>query len=66
MSHALFQRMSIIPCDPFLRTLDFPCRPYPQCVSESHEVVVLACTLVLLSLWVGNIEPKNWRILINQ
>jgi hypothetical protein len=41
MSHALVQRMSIIPCQPFLKTLEFSCPPYPQCVSELQEVVVL-------------------------
>jgi hypothetical protein len=64
MSHALVQRMSINLCRPFLRTLDFACRPYPQCVSELHEVVVLSCTLVLLSLWVGNLEPNSRHFLI--
>jgi hypothetical protein len=57
MSHVLVQRMSISLCRPFLRNLDFECRPYPQCVSESHEDVVLPCTLVLLSLWVGDLDP---------
>jgi hypothetical protein len=64
MSHALVQRMSISLCQPFLRTLDFACHPYPQCVSELHEVVVLPCTLVLLSLWVGNLEPNSRHLLI--
>jgi hypothetical protein len=64
MSHALIPRMSIILCRPFLKTLDFACRPYTQCISKSHEVVVLTCTLVLLSLWVGNLEPSSRHLLI--
>jgi hypothetical protein len=64
MSHDLVQRMSIILCRPFLETIDFACCPYPQCISDSHEVVVLPCTLVLLSLWVGNLEPNSWHLLI--
>jgi hypothetical protein len=59
MSRALIQRMSISMCRLFLKTLEFSCRPYPQCVLELHEVVVLPCALVLLSLWVGNLEPNN-------
>jgi hypothetical protein len=58
MYHALDQRMSINLCWPFLKTLDFSCRPYPQFVSESHEFVVLLPTLVLLSSLVGNLEPN--------
>jgi hypothetical protein len=64
MSHALVQRMYVSLCRPFLRTLDFACHPYPQCVLESHEAIVLPCTLVLLSLWVGKIEPNSRNILI--
>jgi hypothetical protein len=64
MSHTLIQNMSISMCQPFLITLDFACRPYLQCVSELHEVVVLSCTLVLLSLWVGNLEPNSRHLLI--
>jgi hypothetical protein len=37
MSHDLVQMMSINLFRPFLRTLDFACRPYPQCVSDLHE-----------------------------
>jgi hypothetical protein len=50
MSHALVQRMSFILCHPFLITLEFSCRSYPQCVLELYEAIVLPCTLVLLSL----------------
>jgi hypothetical protein len=63
MSHACVQSMSINLFRPFLRTLDYACRPYPQCVLELHEVVVLPCTLALLSLWVGNLEPNNRHLL---
>jgi hypothetical protein len=59
MSHALGERKSISRCHPFLRTLDFACQPYPQCISKSHEVVVLMCTMRLLSLWVVNLEPNK-------
>ena len=58
MSHTLSQRIFIILCQSFLITLDFACQPYPQCVSESHEVVVL------LSLLVGNLEPSSRHLLI--
>ena len=64
MSHALVQRKSINMCWPLLRTLDFACRPYPQFVSESHDIVVLLFTLVLLSSLVGNLEPKNRHFII--
>jgi hypothetical protein len=64
MSHALVQRMSINLCRPFLITLDFACRTHPQFVLESHEVVVLLLTLVLLSSLVGNLEPKSWHFII--
>jgi len=64
LSHALVQRKPISLCHPFLRTLEFACRPYPYCVSESHESVVLPHTLVLLSLWVGKLEPNNQHLLI--
>jgi hypothetical protein len=66
MSHALVQRMSIILCRPFLKTIEFSCQPYPQCVLELHEAIVLPCTLVLLSLWVGNLEPNSRDILIGR
>jgi hypothetical protein len=66
MSHALVQRMSISLCRPFLRTLNFACRPYPPSVSELHEDVFLPCTLVLLSLCVGNIEANNQYLLIGR
>jgi hypothetical protein len=66
MSHALVQRMFINLCRPFLRTLDFACRPYPQFVSESHEVVVLLCTLVPLSSLVGNLEPSSRHFIIGR
>ena len=59
MSHALVQRNSIKLCWPLLRTLDFACRPYPQFVSESHDTLVLWCTLALLSSLVGHLEPNN-------
>jgi hypothetical protein len=59
MSHALVQSKSINLCRPFLRTIDFACQPYPQFVSESHDVVVLLRTLVLLSSLVGNLEPNS-------
>jgi hypothetical protein len=58
MSHALVQRMFISLCQAFLITLDFACRPYAHYISKLHEVVVLSCTLVILSLWVGNLEPN--------
>ena len=64
MSHGLVQRMSIILCRPFLITLDFACHPYPQCVSDLHEVVVLSFTLVLLSSLLGNLEPNSRHLLI--
>jgi hypothetical protein len=66
MSHALVQRISISLCHPLLKTLDFACWPYPQYVSELHEVVVLPCTLVLLSLWVGNLEPNGRHLHIGR
>jgi hypothetical protein len=66
MSHAFAQRMSINMCQPLLRTIDFACYPYPQCVSELHEVVVLSCTLVLLSPLVGNLEPSNRHFIIGR
>jgi hypothetical protein len=66
MSHALVQRMYINLCHPFLRTLDFACRPYPQFVSESHEDVVLLRTMVLLSSLVGNLEPNNRHFIIGR
>jgi hypothetical protein len=66
MSHALVQRKSINLCLPFLRTLDFACQSYPQFVSESHDVVVLSRTLVLLSSLVGNLEPINQHFIIGR
>jgi hypothetical protein len=66
MSHALVQRMSINLCRPFLGTLDFACRPHPQFVSKSHEVVVLLHTLVLLSSLVGNLEPNSRHFIIGR
>jgi hypothetical protein len=59
MSHALVQRKSINLGRPLLITLDFASQPYTQFVSESHDIVVLSCTLVLLSSLVGNLEPNN-------
>ena len=64
MSHALVQRKSINLCWPLLITLDFACRPYPQCFSESHDTIVLSCTLDLLSSLVGNLEPNNRHFII--
>jgi hypothetical protein len=66
MSHALVQRKSINMCWPLLRTLDFACRPYPQFVSESHDIVVLSCTLALLSSLVGNLEPNSRHFIIGR
>jgi hypothetical protein len=66
MSHAIVQRISISLCRLILRTLDFTCRSYPQCVSELHEVVVLPCIVVLLSLWVGNLEPRSRHPIIGR
>jgi hypothetical protein len=59
MSHALVQRNSINTCRPLLRNLDFACRPYPQFVSESHDTMVLSCTLALLTSSVGHLEPNS-------
>jgi hypothetical protein len=64
MSHALVQRMFINVCQPFLITLDFSCQSYAQFVLESHEVVVLLHTLVLLSSLVGNLEPSSQHFII--
>jgi hypothetical protein len=64
MSHALVQRKSINLCRPFLRTLDFECQPYPQFVSESHDTMVLSCTLTLLSSLVGHLEPSSRHFII--
>jgi hypothetical protein len=64
MYHALIQRMSITMCQPFIRTLDFSCQAYPQCVLELHESIVLPCTLVLLALWAGKIEYNSQHLLI--
>jgi hypothetical protein len=66
MSHALFQRNSIHMCQPFLKILDFACRPYPQLVSESHDIVFLSRTLVLLSSLVGNLEPNSRHFIISR
>jgi hypothetical protein len=57
MSHAFVQRMFISMYRPFLRTLDFARQLYPQHIPKSHEVLVLPCTLVLLSLWVVTLKP---------
>jgi hypothetical protein len=64
MSHALVQRKSFNLCRPLLRTLDFACQPYPQFVSKSHDIVVLSCTLALLSSLVGNLEHNNRHFII--
>jgi hypothetical protein len=64
MSHALVQRKSINLCRPLLINLDFACRPYPQFVSESHDTVVLSCTVALLSPLVGNLEPNSRHFII--
>jgi hypothetical protein len=64
MSHALVQSKYINLCHPFLRTLDFSCRPYPQFVSESHDTIVLSCTLALLSSLVGHLEPNSQQFII--
>jgi hypothetical protein len=66
MSHALIQRKSISLFHPFLITLEFSCWSYPQCISESHEVVVLLCTPDLVSLWVGSLETSRWHSLIGR
>jgi hypothetical protein len=66
MSHALVQRKSINLCRPLLRNLDFACRPYPQFVSESHDTMVLSCTLALLSSLVGHLEPNNRHFIIGR
>jgi hypothetical protein len=59
MSHALVQRKSINLCQPLLRNIDFACWPYPQYVSESHDTLVLLCTLSLLLSLVGHLETNN-------
>jgi hypothetical protein len=64
MSHSLVQRKSINLCRPLLRTLDFACWPYPQFVLESHDTIVLSCTLVLLSSLVGNLDPNSRHFII--
>jgi hypothetical protein len=64
MFHALVQRKFINLCRPLLRTLDFAYQPYPQFVSESHDIVVLLCTLALLSSLVGNLEPNSQNFII--
>jgi hypothetical protein len=46
--------------------LDFACRPYPQFVSESHDSVVLSCTLALLSSLVGNLERNSRHFIIGR
>jgi hypothetical protein len=66
MSHALVQRKYINLCRPPLRTLDFACRPYPQFVSESHDTVVLSCTLALLSSLVGHLGPSSRHFIIGR
>ena len=64
MPHALVQRKYINLWRPFLRTLEFACQPYPQFVSESHDTMVLSCTLALLSSFVGYLEPNSWHFII--
>jgi hypothetical protein len=59
MSHDIVQRNSIGLCRPLLITVDFACRPYPQFVLESHDTLVLSCTLALISSLVGNLEPNS-------
>ena len=66
MSHALVQRKFINLCQPLLRNLDFACRLYPQFASESHDIVVLSRTLVLLSSLVGNLEPNSRHFIIGR
>jgi hypothetical protein len=64
MSHALVQRKSINLCQPLLRNIDFAYHSYPQFVSESHDTMVLSCTLALLASSVGHLEPKNRHFII--
>jgi hypothetical protein len=64
MSHSFVQRMSSNLCQPLLRTIDFACHSYHQCVSELHKVVVLLYTLVLLLSLVGKLEPNNRHFII--
>jgi hypothetical protein len=64
MSHALVQRKSHNLRRPLLRNIDFACRPYPQFVSESHDTMVLSCTLALLASSVGHLEPNNRHFII--
>jgi len=64
MSHALVQRKSINLCWSLLRNLDFACWSYPQFVSESHDTMVLSCTLALLSSLIGRLEPINRHFII--
>ena len=64
MSHALVQRKSINLCWPLLINLGFACRPYPHFLSESHDTMVLSCTLALLASSVGHLEPNNWHFII--
>jgi hypothetical protein len=66
MSHALVQRKSINLCRPLLRNIDFAYRPYRQFVSESHDTMVLSCTLALLSSLVGHLEPNNQHFIIGR
>jgi hypothetical protein len=65
-SGTLVQRKSINLCRPLLRNIDFACRPYPQFVSESHDTMVLSCTLALLSSLVGHLEPNNRHFIIGR
>ena len=65
MSHALVQRKSINLCRPLLKNLDFAC-PYPQFVLESHDTLVLSCTLALLSSLVSNLEPNGRHFIIGR
>ena len=66
MSHALVQWKSINLCRPLLKNLGFACRPYPQFVSESHDTLVLWCTLALFSSLVGHLEPNNQHFIMGR
>jgi hypothetical protein len=63
MSHALVQRKSHNLRRP-LRNLDFACWTYPQFVSESHDTMVLSCTMALLASLIGHLEPNNRHFII--
>jgi hypothetical protein len=64
MSHALVQKNYINLCQALLKNIEFACQPYPQFVSESHDTMVLSCTLALLSSLVGHHEPNNRHFII--